>query len=328
MKDVLKLLKKIGILLAVCYAFVFLYIELFPQKIYTNRYAICLPQHDVVYKLKNVAPSRTLILGDSRTMSAVVCSQIPSTRNLSLAGSSPIEMFFYLKNYLQNYPKPAQVFMSFAPFHLCQQDVFWKYTVRFKLLTYNDLQAVFATAKKLNDSQTLRTSHPEIMYYKYFFKYPEYYQTELKASLFESRTALNALTYDSVFAAKGHYVFSKKAFSDHLNEEAETAEFLPSPLFAYYFEQIILLCKTNNIPFYYQTTPMNQASFGRLNPLYKAGYQSFIQKIAIAYPNCAISDSLYAYPNSCFGDASHTNQVGAERFTAQLKGFLNRRSAF
>jgi hypothetical protein len=315
-------MKKLGIkiaaIIAVCYVPVFAYIELAPNAIYTNRYGICRAQYDAAYHKTDQIPAKTLFLGDSRIMSAVYCTQIPHARNLSLAGSTPIEMYYYLQNYIKNNGNPQQVVLSFAPFHYTAHAAFAKYCLRFKLLNINEIKEIYANARHTNDKQTLSSRYPEINHLKYYLKYPEYYQTELKYSLFENRTHINKLVYDSVRTARGQYVFGKKNKSEELCEETLRKDYEPTPLLQYYLDKIFEVCARQNIKILMVTPPFNQASYAKITPEYKKSHQKWLQNIRKTYPNARIIDTLYVYPNQYFGDGSHVNAQGAAYFTKKL----------
>ena len=55
-----------------------------------------------------------LVLGDSRVISSIKTSLLKDSRNLGLPGSSPIESYFLLKNYLSNNNTVNSIFLSYA----------------------------------------------------------------------------------------------------------------------------------------------------------------------------------------------------------------------
>ena len=62
--------------------------------------------------------AQILFIGDSAFKAAIIPDLIgDDTYNLSLGGAGPIEMYYSLKNYLQNHPKPKKIFISLSPMH-------------------------------------------------------------------------------------------------------------------------------------------------------------------------------------------------------------------
>jgi hypothetical protein len=111
-------------------------------------------------------------------------------------------------------------------------------------------------------------------------------------------------------------------YSDGLAEETNTHPFTPSRLVDFYLRRLIDLCHKNNIIIVYKTMPFNENSYKSIKPEYFEAYLSNLKKLPLRSPDI-VDETVRMYANQYFGDPSHLNHSGAEKFSRELKVLLD-----
>ena len=258
-----------------------------------------------------------IVIGDSRAKAGFKPNvfNFNSIRsvNLSLGGSTPIEGYFTLLNYLKNNEKPNFLLISYTPIHIIRQDAFWKRAVRFNFINYNTLKEVINNGKNIDNNKTLGNKEKLIEYY---LKPAKYYK-ELKNGLFKSQWKDNKKTLTYLDKSKGHYIFGKKHFSNGLNKETEMNIFVQSELIDFYFKKLLTLANSKNIKLFYYTMPFNKSSYFSLEKEFKNSYDVYIKTLSEKY-NFQVLNELYYLPNDNFGDSSHLYK-GIDKVTIDIQ---------
>ena len=137
-----KLLKKIIVIIIPIYGLWFLYIQFMPM--YYNR-----PTNTRWHFIKEsidkkyiIPDSKIIFLGESRLNAAVDFTQIPNAYSFASGGAGPIELFYILKKYTDNYPKPDTVFLSISPRFLCETFAFYPYALRNEFFNSDDFREI------------------------------------------------------------------------------------------------------------------------------------------------------------------------------------------
>jgi len=314
-----KIFLKIILILFACYATTFVYIEYF--KIYYNR-----ELNNRWYYLnqileKNIDLSDTsikyLFLGESRLNAGIDYLQIPDSWSFAYGGSTTIEQYYILKKYLGKYPKPDTLFYSVSPRFLCEIFSFWDYAVRNNFFKFNDINEILKIKNQFND--TILGSCPKFNFLLYKLNYIGYYQVDIYQNKIFSGKKENLQFIEWMQNHRGQQFHPNlKDSCSELNYETNYKNFTPSLLLDHYFNQTFTLCKEKNIPVIFLFMPMNESSFNKLNKNFITEYQSYIRKYQQKYPQFEISDTLYYYNDNFFGDNSHLNYSGQQKFTNQL----------
>ena len=125
-----KLIKRILLVIMPIYILWFLYTEYMPM--YYNR-----PTNTrwmfIKKNLENkeqIPKVNKLFLGESRLNAAVDFTKISNSYSFASGGSGPIEMYYVLKKYIENYSKPDTIFLSISPRFLTEIFAFYPYAVR------------------------------------------------------------------------------------------------------------------------------------------------------------------------------------------------------
>lgn len=314
-----KIFLKIILILFACYSTTFIYIKYFKEfynREPNNRWYYL---NQLLNKNIDLSDStiKYLFLGESRLNAGIDYLQIPNCWSLAYGGSSPIEQYFILKKYLENYPKPDTLFYSVSPRFLCETYAFWDYAVRNDFFTFNNFKEIKKNNNQFND--TVLGFCPKLNFLLYKTKYIGYYQADIyiNSIYFGKKENIENITF--MQNRKGQQFHPNLLDScSELNHETKYQNFKPSLLLDHYFEQIFELCKEKNISVIFLFMPMNKSSFSQLSENFITDYQSYIKKYQHNYPNFDISDSIYFFSDNYFGDNSHLNFFGQQEFTNQL----------
>ncbi len=311
--EIKRVIKKGLIYLIPLYLLWTLYIETMPM--YYNR-----PTNTRWYFLKKslddkykIPESNKIFLGESRLNAGIDFTQIPGSYSFASGGSTPVEMYYILKNYLVKYPKPDTVFLSISPRFFSEIFAFWHFAVRNNLISYTDMNEILSEKEK---QDTVLGSFAKANFFLYKADYLGYYQDDVLYNYIFAGYYENKKMVDTMIKMHGGRPHpGLKDSCSGLNYETKYSHFIPAPLLENYFDKTLVFCKEQDIKLIFFSMPMNSSSFKKLNPDFVKEYQRFIQKYQQKYPEFNISDSLYAYPDTLFGDASHLNLKGRNRFT-------------
>lgn len=259
-----------------------------------------------------------IILGDSRAKSGILADRFScKAYNLSLGGTSPIEMYFSLSKYLESGNKPKKAILAFAPQHYYRNDCFWERTVYFHYLSLSEISQVLHEAKEYKNYQ-IYTENCNGNALQYLLYMPAKYGTALINSGFAGRYNTNIEIYEYVNADLGYKEYGKAEYSDEINFEASEKTFFYDRLTDSYLRKIIDLCQDNNIELIIEQIPMNESSYNVISASYKKNYEDYMKSLSIDYPNIIIQPYITYLPNRYFGDSSHLNRLGAEVYTDYL----------
>jgi len=318
-----RFLYKLVIFLLIAYIPSFIYIEYFSMNFFNIEYPMWKYQKDFIHNDSGNDDPSILIMGDSRTMAGVVPTIISDeARSLCVGGSSPVETYYMLEDYLKHHKPPQAIFASFGPFHFEKNSFFWERTIKFKLLSLWEEMEIVKTSEELNDHIIVGKGSVYKLYLKtllYRSNFIYYYLPDLRDGKILSRRSDNLKKYAQMGELKGFTSFGTKAYSDGSGFELEREKFEASPLITSYMEKFLTLCQENNIRLVFETLPVNEATYSCLKKGYADDYINYLRVFKSKYTDLTISDAYYPIPNSNFGDPNHLNQEGAEKYSRYLK---------
>lgn len=310
-------IKFIGIVLPV-FAGLSLYCALFPMWYMDGEYAMYRQQKD--YITENGDYNRVLILGDSRTKAGFIPEALSNDcYNLSLGGTTPIEGYYTLKEYLANHKAPECVVIAYAPMHYMDVDALWTRNIYFHVMNHEDAEELFETAAGCGDNKKILIDNFRLEYIMYRLYMPNKYCTALKNAGFTGRHEINREKYEQLEMERGQSYFGMASGSGDINGEAKQSDFIPSDVVNLYMQRLFDLCSKNNIHVVVEQLPMNETSRSILTEDFKEHYREYMLEIATANPTVQIFGDFYMYPNDYFGDADHLNPVGAEAYCRFMK---------
>lgn len=273
----------------------------------------------------------TLILGDSRAMADILPTSFESAVNLANGGATAIENYYYLSDYIKKHGAPKRVVIGFAPFHYTQIDNFWNRTVYFNDLTIGQMCEVRREASKagknfsdagFDGSCVVVSGGDTADLISNRLRLPHVYMPALINSHFIGRYSENKEMYRSISDAKGHQLYGTDDGSSDLNYEVNYTgmdENADSALIQKYLVLLMNLCEANGIETYVISLPMNESSYSKLQDSYIVSLSMFLRSLGDLYPSSTVEMEQICYPDEMFGDSSHLNEKGADRFTNELK---------
>ncbi len=275
--------------------------------------------------LKNVIASDTdydvLILGDSRAMADLMPEYMgDSCVNLATGGATAIENYYYLKDYLKHHPAPEKCVILFAPFHYSYMDNFWERSVYFNELGVSQTAEVLKNAKDCG-SETVLREHFASDLIANRLRFPNVYLPALINARFVGRYAENRAVLSELESSRGYAPFGTEQGSSDLNYETSYERLRESgdaDLIRLYLRKTLDLCEANGIRAYVLQAPMNHASVEKLQEGFVKGYTLLMRSFSDLHPNAVVEMQIPDYDNALFGDASHLNAEGAEKFTKEV----------
>lgn len=295
-----------------------LYCALFPMWYMDEEYAMYRQQKD--YVTKNQDANRVLIIGDSRTKAGFIPDELSdSCYNLALGGTTPIEGYYTLKEYLEHHPAPECVVIAYAPMHYMDVDALWTRNIYFHVMNREDTAELFQIAAGCQNNENILIENYRLEYAMYRFYMPNKYCTALKNAAFIGRHGANVSKYQQMALERGHNFFGLANGSGDVNGEAKEADFTSSDVITIYMQKIFDLCSEQGIRVVVEQLPMNETSRSILTENFKSHYRQYMDELAIANPTVQIFGDFYMYPNDYFGDADHLNQAGASAYCQFMK---------
>lgn len=267
----------------------------------------------------------TLILGDSGAMSALIPEKVcDDAVNLAAGGATSIEMYYFLKNYLNNNEAPENIVIMFSPFHYSAIDNFDTRTVYFRALSVKDAIELYREAGKLCAESVYRKGAvgDELAARLYL---PTKYLPALYNARFITRYDENRTLYERIADSRGHGYFGTAESCSDLNYEAKYTQMPESgdaALLAMYMDKLLDECERTGGRVILLQPAMNEESFDALDDNYVTEYTSYIEALGDRHPAVEVETHIRRYQDDCFGDAMHLNEKGAARFSEEISEYF------
>ena len=315
------LIKTLVVFIPVILVWVFL--AAFPAVYMDGEYSYYTQCKDYRLGKTELPASDILILGDSRAKSALLPKELSdSCFSLAEGGSTAVEAYFTLKDYIAHMGVPKKVILSIGSFHFANFDGFWTRSVYFDFLSTSQAEEVIRTAKEFEESDALSaaggSSLADLLEYK--IKSPTKYMSPLVHSFGENRKKINEEAYREMVSEKGFKSFVSwwPTSVEYDMEEYQTLATLDA-----FYRKTIDLCVENGIELYAVNTPLIADTFEETKDV-RDSFCAYLQKLKEDYPETGfplvhIETELESYDGRYFDDADHLNPDGAERYTAEFK---------
>lgn len=256
-----------------------------------------------------------LVLGDSAANAAYMPEVLSSAMlNLALGGTTPVENYYTLQDWLTHNPAPKACYISFQDFHLQREDCFWVRTMySHRYLPGQNLE-ILKNAKAYKEPSIL-TEHYILDFISYELFLPNKYITSFMNAGFNQRYQGNRNEQQADDLYGGRYI------ARGLNEYAPSGEtvnekFYVNPLFDCYYRKILELCRKNQIDVHVVKLPYpDNMSF---TEEYMEEFNHYYEGLQKEYPGVTV-DWFPAYPRQYFADSAHMNTRGALSFSTELK---------
>lgn len=300
------------------------YLRIFPLYFFDDSYAHWSAKWDVATGEKSFA---TLIFGDSKAEFGIdprLFAKNESVYSLAINGTSPVEAYFLLKEYLLHHPAPKKIIYSFSPIRFMKSEYFWSNTVKYKKISFLDLYYVLQKSFVLDDNVFAPLEFTNNIFCKLFYlgllqlNFPYLFIENISHGGGFLRKDENNLLMNEIRNGLGY-------FSPSLNQEkrilpgreAHKKIFLLSPTIDYYFTAILGLADEKKISVFFVNAPTNAVSYGTMEAPFMASFESYIEKKASLIP-FIIVNKLSSEDIENFADQDHLNSAGAKKFTKSI----------
>lgn len=317
-RDIRRLLRNFILIVLPLFAALSMYCACFPMWYMDEEYAMYRQQKD--YVTENMEYNHTVIIGDSRTKAGFVPEELSDgCYNLALGGTTPIEGYYTLKEYLEHHPAPEYVVIAYAPMHYMDVDALWTRNIYFHVMNHEDTEELFETAAACECKENILIEDYPLEYIMYRFYMPNKYCTALKNASFVGRHGANTEKYNLMVATRGQNYFGLADGSGDVNGEAKEEDFVASDVITLYMQKMFDLCEEQGITVVVEQLPMNETSRNILTDDFKQHYREYMSGLSSANPEVKLFGDFYVYPNAFFGDADHMNPLGASAYCLYMK---------
>ena len=257
-----------------------------------------------------------LILGDSIANAAYEPSVLSDgTVNLALGGTTPIDGYYILAEWLENHPAPMTCYVSFADLHFKTADWFWKRIMFTHRFHPSDNFEIIRNALKYEESSILSDDFIlDFLCYELWL--PNRYNTFIKGIDLDQRYKDNLVALQNANRHAGRYMargIREYSFPD----DTVNDNFVVTPLFDEYYRRILDLCVENQIKVRLIKLPLsNKIDFSKA---YRVDLEEYYSELKNDYPDISM-EWFEPYESECFADVSHLNSRGALQFSTELKG--------
>lgn len=260
-----------------------------------------------------------VILGDSMAATSFMPELLSdSTINLALSGSSPVEGYYTLKDYLENNDAPSDVFISYMDYHLQHDDFTLSTCNQVHKFSIGDYYEIYRTIRNTGANGFEDINMDE--YWDKAIASGFYLPSEYIASIINTineggRLEANKQAFDDVTVHAGRACKMTNDISSSSGIRYD--DFTVSVLQGTYYKKLVGLCEDNQIKLHIIKLPLD------VNTLFTEEYTA---KVNGYYMNL-LGDAKYAefrwypadYAVEWFWDDYHMNQHGSYRFSMQLK---------
>lgn len=322
----MKALKVVGkiILVFLPVILVWIFLASFPFSYMDGEYSYYREAADYRRGGTQLLAADVLILGDSRAKSAILpelLDELGGSKNcvsLAQGGSTSVEAYYALSEYIANRGVPETVILSVSAYHFTSFDGFWTRTVYFDAITYSDAMEVIRIARSNQDEDALKEAGGSgfLTLLEYKIQSPTKYMTPLINSFSENRKQINEDAYREMVTRKGFKTFVSWWPT---SAEHDMVSFVMLDTLDEYYRKVIDLCVENDITLYSVNTPLIETSFQEAEKI-TVPFSAYFEQLKedypeTEYPKIHIETTFSSYDEKYFDDADHLNESGARVYT-------------
>lgn len=255
-----------------------------------------------------------IILGDSTANAAYMPEALSNgTVNLALGGTTPVENYYTMEDWLRNHEAPKAVYISFMDFHMNVSDCYWSRSMYSHRYTFKQNWEMLQSAKEYGE-KSIDTENCNLDFWAYELYLPNKYITSLANAGFNQRYEGNREAYYDDELHKGRYI--AKGNVEGETESVEASAFYVAPMFDAYYRMLIGLCVENHIQVHLVKLPLSDNQ--TFTDDYRDQFQEYYNSIKEEYPEITL-DWLGNYESYCFVDSTHMNTHGALRLSMEIR---------
>lgn len=257
----------------------------------------------------------TIILGDSLPNAAFEPALLSDgTLNLSLGGTTAVENYYTMQDWLAHNPAPKVCYICFNDNHFKSEDCFWKRTIYMHRYSLSQNIEMMKSAIYYQEPSILTDDHlADFAAYERWA--PSKYVTALINAKFNQRYEINRNAMQADDLHGGRYV--SRGVVEYSSENAiKYDEFKVAPIFDAYYKKLIELCVGQGITVRLVKLPVaNNAVYSEQ---YKQQFWAYYDELREAYPQVTV-DWFPDCEQRYYRDDHHMNSHGALRFCTELK---------
>ena len=293
--------------------FLCLYIRFFPMNYGDDELPYYLWNSDVTNQ-NDTRYYSTLILGDSSANAAYLPELLSEgTISLALGGTTPLENFHVLENWLANHEAPNSIFLSFMDYHLVYDNMFYERTVYSHLLTPAQERQIVHDAFAIGEDY-IAQDDAYLQLFEYDHCFPNKYMPSLLNAGFTERNAQNEERYAAVSLHRGAYIGMTTDFYTETKPNVYES-FAVNPIFDDYMKRLLNLAKENGITVYITSLPKPDNAV--LTEVYRNQRDEYYKSLVNAYDNTVYYAAENTVSGAYFHDWEHFNLYGA-RYWSQF----------
>ena len=291
------------------------YIALFPMN-YSDGEAPYYFWNRDISRAQSEKEYRTVILGDSAANAAYLPEVLSeNTINLSLGGTTPVENYYVLKDWLANHNTPETVYISFMDYHLIYDNMFYERTVYSHRLTPEEEREILKEARECEDVN-IAVSDAEEKLLEYDLCSPRFYLPALLNAGFTQRKGQNEENYSSINGHRGAYIgLSNVIYADTSPKIYE--RYLVNPLYDRYYRRILDLCRQKGIKVRIVSLPKTENSVFEDSFLNQR--DGYYEDLAEEYDNVFYFNAIPTMDSRYFLDWEHFNIYGGWEFSSLIR---------
>ncbi|MBK9761940.1 MAG: hypothetical protein IPO87_00920 [Flavobacteriales bacterium] len=254
------------------------------------------------------AEVNTVVLGDSHVECAINDTILDQTVNLSMAGEAYLYSYLKAKTILKANPQVDTLWLAYD-FNSLEE---WKDTLT-RSERYNKYKLPFHFF--MLDAEDLHLFVDQFSFYSVLARTPYMRRRFIKLALRSSTT------YQDLKIGGYQYLVRDRLKADvakkdsaYLEHAVRTPHFGKAMDQVEYLDKIVALCKERNVTCILLNTPTHSVVARDADTsAYYAYWCNHLQGTTLW------DHSAWELPDSCFGDATHLNHWGAERYSERLK---------
>jgi hypothetical protein len=294
--------------------------------LFTFKYELDIP--DRTSKLcseREIGLNRNLIIGDSRALSGIDPTKLSNHYyNISIAGSTFFEGYYQLKKILK-FKQIDTIVLCYGQTHFEHSDYLETLMKSCRNIYSKEIISHLSNAEFATNS-VYTNKNKNISTWIQIRRLLIYYclLNRNKKTIDIIRTFLNKQKpNDESISSKGHIILGQDKCAYQPNQEFLESEFKMHPIIEIYLNKINQLCMQKKIKVFFISPPISKLSYKNDNY-----YKQFDKKIKEIKKKSYIIflNSTLVYDNNFFGDPSHLNKIGCDKFTNELLEFTSSKS--
>lgn len=311
-----KLILKILVLALILWIIFAIYIHNFQMYIYDEEYASYKESLDYIKESNDY--NDVIICGDSVAKSAIIPTEISDkTYTIAMPGTSAIEQYYFIQEYLKNHEKPKTIIMMYSITGYNQDVIdkfFWNRSVYFNCISNKQFFEIIKTGLFPETFNAL------INYFQYKTYMPTKYYAAFKNSIEQRRYETNIDRYNYNREHKGQQYFGiETEFEPNNVSIDELSGFKPLEIIEHYLFKCIELCQENDIQFILLQNPVNFSTYTNSQDQFRIEFTEYMKNLESKYEGIIVDPDITVVENSWFGDYVHLNPHGATQFTTKIK---------